>query len=319
MTRDEIRNLIGGYATGTLAEAERKLLFEAALEDQELFDELVREQALKDLLDQPGARQRLLRVLAPARAAKKPLWARPWPWVSAAVAAAALIGVILFQPPKTREIAQVRAPAPRAAVPAAPAPVPAEERAAPPVAPAPAAVPKAREAENRIADAAPLRKTQEAAANQPAAEPAAAPDRLEVGQTQAAPAAPPAAGFRAAAPLAARPQVTAARFAFDYQATADGNLRITPAADGFLTVSVSGGGGPQTLFSNRAVQAGVLTEIALPAQAQIATVTLSAQPAPVTDSSGIIGGALDAAAGTKADPNPSAGSRLTAVIPLPRR
>ena len=48
MTRDEIRGLIGGYATGSLSEAERRTLFEAALDDQELFDELAREQALKE-------------------------------------------------------------------------------------------------------------------------------------------------------------------------------------------------------------------------------------------------------------------------------
>jgi len=40
---DEIRKLIGGYATGTLTAAEQKLLFDAALDDQELFDELARE------------------------------------------------------------------------------------------------------------------------------------------------------------------------------------------------------------------------------------------------------------------------------------
>lgn len=55
MTRDEIRGLIGGYATGSLSEAEQKLLFEAALDDQELFDELAREQALKELLGRQGS------------------------------------------------------------------------------------------------------------------------------------------------------------------------------------------------------------------------------------------------------------------------
>jgi len=34
MTPDEARKLLGGYATGSLTEAERTALFEAALEDQ---------------------------------------------------------------------------------------------------------------------------------------------------------------------------------------------------------------------------------------------------------------------------------------------
>src|ERR1700722_12965941 len=70
---------MSGYATGSLTESERTVLFEAALEDQHLFDQLAREQALKDLIDQPGARDRLIAALAPAEtspaigAGKKPL------------------------------------------------------------------------------------------------------------------------------------------------------------------------------------------------------------------------------------------------------
>ena len=45
--KPDLEKLIGGYATNTLTESERKLLFEAALEDQELFDALQQEQALK--------------------------------------------------------------------------------------------------------------------------------------------------------------------------------------------------------------------------------------------------------------------------------
>ena len=42
----ETERLLGGYATNTLTADERKLLYQAALEDQDLFDELAREQAL---------------------------------------------------------------------------------------------------------------------------------------------------------------------------------------------------------------------------------------------------------------------------------
>ena len=33
---DEIRKLLGGYATNTLTETERRILFEAAVDDQRL-------------------------------------------------------------------------------------------------------------------------------------------------------------------------------------------------------------------------------------------------------------------------------------------
>jgi hypothetical protein len=55
MTRDDIRKLLGGYSTGTLTPEEERALFAAALEDQELFDALAKEQALRDLLRDPAA------------------------------------------------------------------------------------------------------------------------------------------------------------------------------------------------------------------------------------------------------------------------
>ena len=42
MTQDEIRKLLGGYATNALSAEERRILFEAALEDQELFNALAK-------------------------------------------------------------------------------------------------------------------------------------------------------------------------------------------------------------------------------------------------------------------------------------
>ena len=63
MKPEEVRQLLGGYASGTLSEAERKLLFAAALDDQELFDAMADEQALKDLLDDPESRGYLQAVL----------------------------------------------------------------------------------------------------------------------------------------------------------------------------------------------------------------------------------------------------------------
>jgi hypothetical protein len=68
MSPQEIKKLLGGYATGTLTAEEQQALFAAALEDQELFDALAREQSLRDLLRDPAARAKLLSALdAPAR------------------------------------------------------------------------------------------------------------------------------------------------------------------------------------------------------------------------------------------------------------
>ena len=78
MSREEIEKLLGGYATDTLTGAERRALFEAALEDQELFDALAREQALRDVLRDPAAREQLLESLGPGR---PPATARSWLWL----------------------------------------------------------------------------------------------------------------------------------------------------------------------------------------------------------------------------------------------
>jgi hypothetical protein len=75
MSRDDIQKLLGGYATDTLSEEERRALFAAALDDQELFDTLAKEQALRDVLQDPSARQQLIDALGPAR---EPFAARAW-------------------------------------------------------------------------------------------------------------------------------------------------------------------------------------------------------------------------------------------------
>ncbi|MGH7206163.1 MAG: hypothetical protein ACREI2_08140 [Nitrospiraceae bacterium] len=63
MPQKDLEKLLGGYATNTLTEAERRALFEAALTDQTLFIALAKEQALKELLDDPHSRRRILDVL----------------------------------------------------------------------------------------------------------------------------------------------------------------------------------------------------------------------------------------------------------------
>ena len=63
MTARDPKHLLGGYATDSLGEAERNELLRAALDDQELFDALVEEEGLRQLLQDPAARQEVLAVL----------------------------------------------------------------------------------------------------------------------------------------------------------------------------------------------------------------------------------------------------------------
>ena len=105
MKDEEAQRLLGGYATNSLTEAERKELFEAALGDQELFDALQKEQALKDLLDDEITRAQVRQALARGAPAPRPWWGRWWTWSFAAaalaVASVALI-VKLSNPPTLR-------------------------------------------------------------------------------------------------------------------------------------------------------------------------------------------------------------------------
>jgi hypothetical protein len=78
MSRDDIQKLMGGYATGTLTPEEQQALFAAALDDQELFDELAKEQALHDLLRDPAARAH---VLAAIDERPEPWWHRATGWI----------------------------------------------------------------------------------------------------------------------------------------------------------------------------------------------------------------------------------------------
>ena len=111
MTRDDLEKLIGGYATGSLTEAEKKALFEAALDDQDLFEQLAREQALKEILDEPGAKQRLIAALSDPKPA---WWRRPLVWSLAGAVAAGVIAVtwVVDRRPQPVEIAQVQSAPP---------------------------------------------------------------------------------------------------------------------------------------------------------------------------------------------------------------
>ena len=100
MNRDDIQKLLGGYATGTLTEAEQKTLFEAAMYDQKLFDALAGEEGLRQLLRDPSAKAELLRAVepAPAKSVLKAWLRRPMGWaaVGSLAAATALITIMVL-------------------------------------------------------------------------------------------------------------------------------------------------------------------------------------------------------------------------------
>ena len=105
MTREEIAKLLGGYATGTLTAEERRALFEAALEDQSLFEELVHEQPLREVLEDPAARGQLLAALGDTG---RPWWAAWWrPAAALAAAAAVAIGIFVVRTKPAAEPAPI--------------------------------------------------------------------------------------------------------------------------------------------------------------------------------------------------------------------
>jgi hypothetical protein len=335
VTREDIHKLIGGYATGSLSEAERKALFEAALDDQDLFDELGREQTLKELLDEPGAKQRLITGLAPRQDGA--WFRRPWPWLSIAGAlafAAVIVSVLLVRRPEippAQEVAQARIPAGartfREPVPAQP---PAPRLAAPPVLEAPPLEPPAElkkvAPEFPAQDAVTIAKDSDAAKAVATESVRAAPMAPAVAPAVApAPAPAPAAagavggfgGGGAARQRAAQlaKSIAPAAFAFSYSVTPEGMLRIQPTADGFLTVTVNDG---QALLSNQPTRAGAVIDVPVPAGSTKATIVYSAQNTSAATATGSLT-AEDPPSGTKTDPAPTPNSRLQAVIPLTPR
>jgi len=112
MSRDDIQKLLGGYATGTLTPEERRVLFEAALEDQELFDALGREEALRGVLSDPSARAQLLAAMDDVPAPwYRTLW-RPAPMAALATVLLMVVGVAVWQSSRTppRRMAKLELP-----------------------------------------------------------------------------------------------------------------------------------------------------------------------------------------------------------------
>jgi hypothetical protein len=106
MNREDVQKLLGGYATGTLTPEERQALFAAALDDQELFDALAREQSLRDLLRDPAAKAQVLVALDAAPDAAPDNARVPWHrygWWRPAAVAAAMAGIAVMVVVVTRK------------------------------------------------------------------------------------------------------------------------------------------------------------------------------------------------------------------------
>ena len=98
----DAEKLLGGHATGTLTGEERSALFAAALDHQEVFDALMDEEALRELLADPVLKAQLLAALAPATAPKVvPFWRRTGVLGAAAgLLMAATAGLVVLRSPE---------------------------------------------------------------------------------------------------------------------------------------------------------------------------------------------------------------------------
>lgn len=318
MPSDDILDLIGRYATGSLTAHEQKRLFDAALDDQELFEQLVREQDMKQLLDQPGARDRMIRALEPPK--RKTGWIFG---VAATVAlSVALVTVLLRPVPKPPEqvaVAKIPAPTeiaqpePKTAAPPAPEPGATPPPARPPVA-APIRQPEAVREETRRADAAAPKPV--TPVSQPIdGEPLRDAVKKEKDQATAAAPPPPPAVARASSsrvqvqtiqPLMSQQQnapggprqnrasqdpngfvggaaakaqdAKTGAFGFHYSVEIQGHLSIIPAVDGYLYVKSNDG---SVLFGPKLSAAGIIVDLPLSSAVTSVVITFSETASPV--------------------------------------
>lgn len=108
MSDHDLEKLLGGFAADTLTPDEKQRLYKAALQDQQLFNAIADEQALKELLTDPAVRHRLLQALnriGTSHAGGSPSWLdwfrRPaglaWAGGLAAAAIAVVLGTKVYQ------------------------------------------------------------------------------------------------------------------------------------------------------------------------------------------------------------------------------
>ncbi len=140
MSEPDLEKLLGGFATDTLTPEEKQALHSAALQNQQLFNALADDQALKELLANPDVRRRLLASLE-QKGSSGAGGSLSWlDWVRrpsslafagglAAAALAVVLGIKIYQDSLKQAAQSVtteesKPPAPSAPAPSTPQPVP---------------------------------------------------------------------------------------------------------------------------------------------------------------------------------------------------
>jgi hypothetical protein len=146
MAEHDLEKLLGGFAADTLTPEEKQRLYSAALQDQQLFNALADEQALKELFADPAVRRRLLQALNQTRASSPggslawlDWFRRPaglaWAGGLAAAAIAVVLGTKVYQDSLTQTAQSIATEETRPSVqpaPAAPSPFPSSPHTARP-------------------------------------------------------------------------------------------------------------------------------------------------------------------------------------------
>jgi len=139
MNREDIEKLLGGHAAGTLTPTERQALFEAALEDQQLFDSLAADEPLRELLQDSAARAQLLAALNDRPA---PFYRRlAFPAFGVAAAAALVLMAVFVRHERPKPEPVVVAETRREPVRSFQPPLPVEKSPIPRALPAPPTIP----------------------------------------------------------------------------------------------------------------------------------------------------------------------------------
>ncbi|MDH5640389.1 MAG: hypothetical protein OEY28_03770 [Nitrospira sp.] len=164
MPDHDLEQLLGGFAADTLTPEEQARLYSAALRDQQLFDALADEQALKELLADPAVRRRLLQALNQTGTGDTATWLdwlrRPsglaWAGGLAAAVFAVVLGTKIYEDSLKQAAQQMATEETRPAAPARHAPTLSQpEPSSVPSLPATTA-PQEAPAENIAQNAAPL-------------------------------------------------------------------------------------------------------------------------------------------------------------------
>lgn len=104
----DVRALAGGFAAGNLTPEEQRRLLEAALERQDLFDELMAEEPLREVFEDPRARAEIVEALQtpPSTIERiKSWWNRPWAWGATGALTTACLVVAFFATKPTSQLA----------------------------------------------------------------------------------------------------------------------------------------------------------------------------------------------------------------------